>query len=108
MTNPNTQIIAMAKCRIPPTSISAQLGVKIDKVYSTLRRARSDGENIPFFRTRNNPPPERAPASPHIVIPVRLHSLLVAEAERREKTTNETAMLLLERALLEGWSRHGC
>ena len=108
ITNTQFQIIDLATRRIAPTTIAARLGVKIDKVYSCIRRARSDGANIPYFRTRNNPPPERAPASPHIVIPLRLHSLLLAEAERRERTPNETAQLLLERALLEGWSRHGC
>lgn len=101
------QIVALATRRIPPVHIAKTLCIPVDQVYSGIRRARSQGVKIPYFRTRNNPPPERSPGSQQIAITMRLNTLLVAEAERRKRTPSETAQILLEQALLEGWSRNG-
>lgn len=100
MTVSRDTIVDLAKKRMPPASIARLLGCNVDKVYSAIRWARSNGTEIPHFRTVNATPPVRASVS-SIVINNRLNSLLVREAERSGLSPSEVAQKLLETALLK-------
>ena len=101
MTPPlQSKIVSLAKKRVRPYLIAKQLGVHVDQVYSGIRRARTAGEIIPYFRETKAP----ATVDPdfQLVVPIRLFSLLKSEAERRGKTPSELAATILETQLLKG------
>ena len=102
MTSNNPRIVEMAIQRIPPREIASQLNLHVDDVYSRIRAARREGHDIPHFNAKTPVAKTEAAASglPQIVIPNRLHALLVREADRRGKSPAETAQRLLEDALL--------
>jgi hypothetical protein len=93
------KIIELAKKRMPPAAIARTLGCKVDQVYSAIRWARSNGADIPHFRTVKSDPPR--PSASSIVINNRLNSLLTREAERIGLSPSEMAQRLLETALLK-------
>ncbi|PIE13800.1 MAG: hypothetical protein CSA70_03535 [Rhodobacterales bacterium] len=75
------------------------LNCDVDKVYSAIRWARTNGEDIPHFR-KVKAEAKSLPASA-LVINARLNSLLLREAERRGLSRSEMAQKLLENALLK-------
>lgn len=93
------KIIELAKKRVPPASIARTLDCKVDQVYAAIRWARSNGAEIPHFRSMKTETP-KSPAS-SIVINHRLNSLLIREAERLDLSPSEMAQRLLETALLK-------
>jgi hypothetical protein len=97
-------IIALAKTGLAPRDIALKVGVEPTTVHSALRYARLKGHNIPLFSTNSAPiPPEDQGASQKmLVVPIRLHTLLTREAERRGKTPAELAQGFLEAGLLRG------
>ena len=97
MNNLHTQIVELAKNGIPPRQIAPMVRCKPDRVYSEIRKARSRGEDIPFFRTMSGP---RECAASSVVLPNRIVALLTGYAEARQMTTGEAASSLLEAALL--------
>lgn len=110
------KVVKLALSRVVPRDIAAQFNVPVETIYGVLKKARSDGANIPSFlncaSVSGSVPAEKvvgvdlavkADVTVHsMVIPNRLHSLLVREAERRGKTPAETAQRLLEDGLLSG------
>lgn len=112
MTSQSAEIVSLALQRVPPKVIAQRLRVHPNTVYQRIREARQTGEVIPSFKTpsmieaakaRPSARPEEAKASPstkHIVVSVRLYSLLTTEAARRGLTPTEAAQRLLEKALL--------
>lgn len=101
----------------PPAQIAAWVNVSRDTVYYVLRKARLAGRLIPKFASgakvgldQVSNPKQPAPApvpDNHIAVPVRLQSLLESEAERAGKAPADLARSILEKGLLERWSRHG-
>lgn len=92
-------IIDLAKQGVPPRDICHQLQIDAGVVYARLRAARKRGEDIPLFTTRPGEG-KRAVTDRHVLLPVRLHGLLLKEAERRGETPSDTAQRLLENGLL--------
>lgn len=115
MSKLESKIVGLALERVTPKQIATDLSVAIDDVYYVLRRARQNGTNIPKFvphRSKAQGPqskvtggPETTPTLPQIGVPLRLHSLLISEATRLNKTPTDLAQLILEKGLLEGWAR---
>lgn len=97
MSNLHSKIIDLAKKRIPPTQIAKLVKCSQDKVYSEIRKARTRGEVIPYFRAIAKAPKRTGST---IVLPDRLHSLLIRYAEAHEMTPGEAAASLLEAGLL--------
>lgn len=97
MSNLHTQIVRLAKKRVPPTQIAKLARCSKDKVYSEIRKARTRGEDIPYFRAMDKQ--NDRPGS-SIALPARLHKLLTRYAEAREMTKGEAVASLLEDSLL--------
>jgi transposase-like protein len=106
------RIVSLAKARVRPTSIANQLGVHPNTVYEAIRKARKSGEAIETFAKG---PEENTGATGeaishvtprHLLIPMRLHSLLVQRASERGMTPSEYGQHLLEAALLGTVVRH--
>lgn len=106
MTALTHRIVELAKRRIPPRVIARQLGITPDTVYSRIRRARTEGADIPLYGPHRASKCE-APVgpNPHLSVPSRLHGLLLSYAERRGLTPSEAAGRILESALLKEWSQ---
>jgi transposase-like protein len=110
MTALKQRIVAMAKSGTRPKEIIRLTGAHENTVYEAIRTARRRGEDIPPFAnvgTADRGKPDQMRTQHHVVLPSRLHSLLRAEAERRNLTTTEAAQRLLEHALLGTVSRDG-
>ncbi|MBM2294674.1 helix-turn-helix domain-containing protein [Sulfitobacter pseudonitzschiae] len=101
MTHLTDEILVMAKKRTPPKQIASTLRIHPNTVYQAIRDARRRGHDIPQFKTTRKPKAvDVVLPTKQIVLPLRLHSLLAAEAERRGQTPTEAAQRLLEAALL--------
>lgn len=104
------KIIRLAKEGNRPKAIAHALGHHPNTIYDVLRAARRKGDPIPLFSTakvKETETPVETPVPRQIIVPLRLFSMLQAEADRRGKTTTETAQRLLEDALLGRAVRHG-
>lgn len=103
------EAVRLAKSGVRPKRIAQKLNMHPGTVYAAIRRARLEGENIPEFsksRLADQPTAEVHDAQ-SVTVPLRLHSLLATEAERRGMTNTELAQRLLEDALLLKGVRHG-
>lgn len=101
MTKQDAEIIDRAKKRIPPYLIAKDLKVSRDRVYSIIRPARTNGEDIPYFSAGRKTDQDRpAPSAQHVVLPPRLIGLLKSYGEGRGLTPSEAARHLLETAIL--------
>lgn len=103
------RIVKLAKEGTRPKDIIGLTGAHENTVYGAIRAARKKGEDIPHFsNTQASRTAAEAPHPEHyVVLPSRLHSLLLAEAQRRNLTITEAAQRLLEHALLGTVSRNG-
>lgn len=103
------RIVMLAKEGKRPKEIIGLTGAHENTVYGAIRAARKKGADIPHFsNSRTAAVPAQAARPEHyVVLPSRLHSLLQAEAQRRNLTLTEAAQRLLENALLGTVSRHG-
>lgn len=101
MRSKTKEIVAHAKAGMAPRDIAKKVNVDQTAVYSALKYARSKGHKIPLFCTK---PAGEADVNPmaQIVVPNRLHALLLSEADRRGKTPTELAQRILEAGLLGG------
>ena len=104
MSDLHSKIVTLAKKRIPPTQIAKLVKCSQDKVYSEIRKARTRGEVIPYFKTMTKAP-KRTGSS--VILPDRLHGLLTRYALAREMTPGEAAASLLEASLLSKVASHG-
>lgn len=104
MSDLHSKIVTLAKKRMPPTQIANLVKCSQDKVYYEIRKARTRGEVIPYFRAMAKAPRRTGSA---VVLPDRLHDLLRRYAEAREMTTGEAATSLLEASLLPKKVSHG-
>ncbi|MDF3420177.1 helix-turn-helix domain-containing protein [Sulfitobacter sp. KE29] len=103
------RIVKLAKEGKRPKEIMGLVGTHENTVYDAIRAARKKGADIPLFSNSRTPKPlKEADRQQHyVVLPDRLHSLLQAEARRRNLTLTEAAQRLLENDLLGTVSRHG-
>ena len=103
------RIVSLAKEGKRPKEIMGLTGAHENTVYGAIRAARKKGADIPHFSSSRTAavPAEAARPEHYVVLPSRLHSLLQAEAQRRNLTMTEAAQRLLESALLGTVPRHG-
>jgi hypothetical protein len=88
-----------------PTQIAEALFVPISTVHSWIKKARKDGIEFPDLPSKRRDEDQALIAKSHcIVVPVRLHALLVSTAEKRGSTPAELVQRVLENALLKGVS----
>jgi hypothetical protein len=105
-------IVSLAEGRTRPTDIARKLNIHPNTVYEVIRQARKSGKKIPTFSKGKAVGDDAAsevisPITPHhLLIPMRLHSLLVQRAGERGMTPSEYGQHLLERALLGTVVRH--
>ena len=102
----HARIEQLAKKRMPPAVIAKVVGCSRDKVYASIRRARTNGADIPHFTKLRATESEQAATTTSIAVPIRLMTLLRAEAERQGRTINEVARNCIERSLLGKVSDH--
>ncbi|MBF9049907.1 hypothetical protein GTA62_12955 [Roseobacter sp. HKCCD9010] len=105
MSDLHSKIVTLAKKRIPPTQIAKLVKCSQDKVYSEIRKARTRGEVIPYFKTAMTETSKRPGSS--VVLPDRLHELLTLYEQTKELTPGEAATSLLEASLLSKAVSHG-
>lgn len=103
------RIVKFAKEGKRPKEIMGLTGAHEHIVYGAIRAARKKGADIPHFSSNRKPSVSAKADGPdhYVVLPSRLHSLLQAEAQRRNLTLTEAAQRLLENALLGTVSSHG-
>lgn len=112
MTTIRNCVVSLAMARMRPQDIALKLNVSRTTVYAHIREARLAGADIPAFPNGRKGPAENAGAPPpvaqqrHLVVPMRLHSLLVQRAEERGVTPTELAQKMLEKELLGTVARH--
>ncbi|MEL7167558.1 MAG: HTH domain-containing protein [Pseudomonadota bacterium] len=106
-----SDIVALAKQRHRPQAIAQRLNLHPQTVYADIRKARMVGVKIPHFLDNES---EEEPArldvvslDPQFVVPLRLKTLLVREAERAGKSPTDLAREILEKGLLDRVTRHG-
>jgi hypothetical protein len=106
--NPNKdKVIAMRADNVPPMKIAHTLSVPVSTVHSWIKKARANGTVFPALPSQRADEDQALLAKENsIVVPIRLHSLLVRSAEQSGFTPSELARRLLEDALLKGVSTH--
>jgi hypothetical protein len=91
-----------------PKDIADALSVPLTSVHGWIKQERGKGVEFPPLGTQSaNKAQAESVLTPSIVVPLRLHRLLSASAERSGSTPSELAQRLLENALLKGASSHG-